>query len=217
VLRIRPGDPVSAADGSGRWGIGHWTPASGLVLDELHLADIRGQRPAIGVVCAVPKGDRPELVVQKLTEIGIDHLEWFDAARAVVRWDAAKRVAQLARFARIAREAAMQSRRLTVPTIGHVALEAVAARTGVALATPDGRVGWWAATDGADTDRGPAAPDAVTSNVLPRSRVSTVVVGPEGGFTDAELALVPDRVCLGGNVLRVETAAIAAGVLLAAG
>ena len=74
--------------------------------------------PAITVAFAVPKGDRPELIVQKLTEIGADVIVPMMTARSIVRWDAAAARKHGERLSRVAREAAMQSRRTRLPTRG---------------------------------------------------------------------------------------------------
>ncbi len=187
VLRIRSSDVVTVADGAGRW------VTARLEADGLHLESDPVVEPAprpAAVVSAIPKGDRAEWMVQKLTEIGATSIGFIDCARSVVHWDAERGHRQVERLRRIAREAAMQSRRLWLPEIHDVVpFAAVAARNGsCAIADPDG----------ADLGAG----------------VDTVLVGPEGGFTDDELALVARRVSLSTNVLRVETAALVAVVLL---
>jgi 16S rRNA (uracil1498-N3)-methyltransferase len=135
------------------------------------------------------KGERPELIVQKLTEIGVDRIVPFTAARSVVRWDAEKTARQHERFQAIAREAAMQSRRTWLPLVEPLARFAdVVGEPGAALA-----------------DRGHAPLDPATRLVL---------VGPEGGWSDDERAADVPFIGLGDTVLRAETAAIAAAVLL---
>jgi 16S rRNA (uracil1498-N3)-methyltransferase len=141
------------------------------------------------VVSAIPKGDRPEWIVQKLTEIGATSIGFMQCDRSVVRWDTERGHRQIERLRRVAREAAMQSRRLWLPEIADVVPFAAAASSrSCALADPDG--------------------DGLTAEV------DTVLVGPEGGFTDAELAVVARRVSLSTHVLRVETAAFAAAMML---
>jgi 16S rRNA (uracil1498-N3)-methyltransferase len=142
---------------------------------------------------AVAKGDRPEWAVQKLTELGVDRIIPVTAARSVVRWDPDRADRHLTRWRAVARAAAMQSRRLVLPVVEElVSLPDLLAERhpGVALAEPGG-----------------AAPG------LDRP---TVLVGPEGGWTDEELAGAVPTVDLGPTVLRTETAAVVAGTLLAA-
>ena len=73
--------------------------------------------PTLTVAFALVKGDRPEWIVQKLTELGVDRIVPFESARTVVRWRGPKEEHHLARLRKVAREAAMQSRRLSIPEI----------------------------------------------------------------------------------------------------
>ena len=188
VLRINAGAPVVACDGSGAWRLCCRT-AEALDADGMvERADV--PTPAISIAFALTKGDKPELVVQKLTELGVDHIVPFYAERSVVKWDDARATRNVERMRRIAREAAMQSRRLTVPVIGDVIdVRTVAARGFVRA------------------DRGGAPL---------RLECASIAIGPEGGFTDDERALLPTAVTLAATVLRAETAAIAAAAVLSA-
>jgi 16S rRNA (uracil1498-N3)-methyltransferase len=149
-------------------------------------------QPAITVAFALVKGDRPEWIVQKLTELGVDRIVPFESARTVVRWlGTARHDHHIGRLRKVAREAAMQSRRLFLPDVATVRVVAeVLARPAMAVAEPGGQI--------------------------PTAAISAIAVGPEGGFTAEELALASHRIALPGGVLRTETAAIAAGVVLAA-
>ena len=166
------------------WVHGALAPA-GPVLTSVEL------RPAVAVAFAVPKGDRPELIVQKLTEIGADVIIPMMTARSIVRWDAPRSAKRGERLSRVAREAAMQSRRTRLPVVEPLTpFSHVVARPGAALAAPGGA---WLG-------------------------VSTplVLIGPEGGWSPAELDAAPVTVGLGDRVLRAETAAIVACTLLVA-
>jgi 16S rRNA (uracil1498-N3)-methyltransferase len=186
VLRIRDADVVTLCDGAGKWVAARLT-ASGLVVDSEPTKEV-ALRSAT-VISAIPKGDRPEWIVQKLTEIGATAIGFMDCARSVVRWDAARAAKQIERLRRIAREAAMQSRRVWLPRVLDVVpFEEANVSVNCAIADPDG------GELAADTD--------------------TMLVGPEGGFTEGELNSVTRRVALSPNVLRVETAALAAAFLL---
>jgi 16S rRNA (uracil1498-N3)-methyltransferase len=186
VLRVRESDVVTVSDGLGLW-VTARLAAGGLVVNSAPTQDPR-PRPAV-VVTAIPKGDRPEWIVQKLTEVGATGIGFMDCARSVVRWDPERAARQRERLRRIAREAAMQSRRTWLPELVDVApFEQVMRTINCAIADPDG---------------GALAPE-----------VDTILVGPEGGFTDGELACVTSRVALSTNVLRVETAALTAAILL---
>ncbi|MEM9035213.1 MAG: RsmE family RNA methyltransferase [Actinomycetota bacterium] len=185
VLRLRPGQPLTISDGAGRWRaceLGDEPEPTGAV------EVVPAGRP-ITIGFPPVKGERPDWAVQKLTEIGVDRIVLLETERGVVRWSGDRATKHLDRLRRIAREAAMQSRRVRLPELeGPVPLRNVVGEPGVALA-----------------DRSGEAPDASTS---------TVLIGPEGGWSDAERALGVRRICVGRNVLRVETAALAAAVSL---
>lgn len=189
VLRVQLDDVVTASDGAGSWVATRWTRHGSLE----PIGDVVVGPPSRGltVACAIAKGDRNELVVQKLTEIGLDRIVLFEAARSVVRWDNERRARHLERLRRIAREASMQSRRLHLPEVTVADFAAVATIASVAIAEPD-------------------AEGCIDSSV------AAVAIGPEGGFTSAELDRVVHRVRLTDTILRVETAAIVAGAALVA-
>ena len=188
VLRLRPGEEVTVCDGRGAWRPCRMGPA---------LAPVgpveRDPRPSppVEVAFALVKGERPEWVVQKLTELGADRIVPFAAARSVVRWDADRAGRHVERLRRVAREAAGQCRRTWLPAVDEVAtFDHVAAQPGAVLADQEGSPPW-----------------------LPEG---PVLVGPEGGWGDEELARGLPRMALGPHVLRAETAAVAVGALLAA-
>ena len=189
VLRLRPGEDVSASDGRGGWRACTWTDA-GLAPAGAVAGAVR-PAPTVTVGFALTKGDRPEWVVQKLTEVGVDVIAPFTAEHSVVRWDADKAARQHDRFVRVAREAAMQSRRAWLPAVAPLASfdELVAGLgTGTVLAQPGGPP--------------------------PTLDHPTLLVGPEGGFSPAELDRGLPTVGLGPTVLRAETAALAGGLVL---
>lgn len=186
VLRLRDGDPLSVTDGAGRWRpcrlVGSEVEPDGEVVVTTRPS------PPITVAFALTKGDKPELVVQKLTELGVDHIIAFRAARSVVRWDDDRAAAHLDRWRAISRAAVEQSRRCWLPEIGPIGDVADLVRIGAAR-----------------VDRGGSPPS------LSRS---VVAVGPEGGWSDEERDRLPQAVALGPHVLRAETAALTAGGVL---
>jgi len=190
VVRLRPGDAVTVSDGAGKWRAARLGAGPELVAATDAVADPR-PAPPITVAFALVKGERPEVTVQKLTELGVDRLIPFVAERGVVRWDATKIERQAGRLADIARHAAMQCRRTWLPQIDPATTFAeVAGLPGAALADLGGNP--------------------------PSLRRSTVLVGPEGGWAPSEQAAGLPRVRIGANVLRAETAAITIGALLSA-
>jgi 16S rRNA (uracil1498-N3)-methyltransferase len=187
VLRLRPGDGMTVADGAGRW---RRCRFGAEVEPDGDVEIVSRPVPEITLAFALTKGDRPEWTVQKLTEVGVDRIVPFASARSIVRWDDAKAARNVERLRRVAREAAMQSRCAFLPVVEDVTeFGNVARRPGAALAQRDG-----------------TPPDLARSCLL---------VGPEGGWTDDELGAGLSRVALGPTVLRSETAAVAGAVLLA--
>lgn len=190
VLRLREGADVTVTDGSGTWR--PCVLAAGGLLEAAGSPVVAPRpEPHLTVAVAAPKGDRLDWLVAKATEVGVDRIVLIDAARSVVKLRAERMPRQVERLRRIALEAAMQSRRVWLPVIDGPlpALEFL------------------------------AAPDAVVAEPGGRRLASgdaTVVVGPEGGWAPDELACVEDdrRVSLADNVLRVETAAIAAALAM---
>lgn len=188
VLRVAEGAAVTVSDGAGGWRRCRFGPSPALDGD---VVVVPPPSPELTVAFALVKGERPELVVQKLTELGVDRIVPFAAARSVVRWDAARAERHVARFQRVAREASMQARRCRLPVVEDVtSFDDVVCRPGASGA-----------------DRG-GAPLGLAHPV--------VLIGPEGGWDDGERARLPHVVGLGDQVLRAETAAITAGALLAA-
>jgi 16S rRNA (uracil1498-N3)-methyltransferase len=192
VVRLRPGDSLTVSDGEGRWRPCRFgddlEPTGPVLVESLSV-------PAITIAFAPVRGERPELVVQKLTELGVDRIVPFWATRSVVRWDAERAVRQIERLRRVAREAAVQCRRCHLPVVDEpTTFEGVAREPGAVLAEREGCSPAWSIS----------MPPPV------------VLVGPEGGWTDAERAAVATHVGFGGHVLRAETAAIAAAAVLGA-
>ena len=187
VLRLRDGDPLTVCDAAGRWRparFGDRLEPSGDVVEVLPPA----REVAVGFTLI--KSGRPELVVQKLTELGVDRILLLAAERSAVRWYDGKVADNVERLARVVRESGMQSRRVRLPVLESPQRVSVAAQgPGVAMAEPGG--------SGLDGD------------------VGLLLIGPEEGWTDAELG-DRRRVGLGSTVLRAETAAIAAGALMVA-
>ena len=206
VRRLRPGEPVRLSDGAG--GLAECT-VTRVGPDRLTLA-VHGRsrldppRPRFVVVQALAKGDRGELAVAQLTELGADEVVPWSASRSVVVWRAERGAKALARWRATAREAAKQSRRAWLPTVAEphgtaeVAARIAAAGGGLVL----------------DSD----AVATLGSAPLPAVSDLVLVVGPEGGITEDELAACTAAgahpVRLGPAVLRTSTAGAAALAVL---
>lgn len=196
VRRLREGETVTASDGFGRWRVYRIARATRTLLGIRAVSGLAHEprlRPELTLACALTKGAKADLVVQKLTELGADTIVLFRAARSIAKWSDEREAAALDRLRRIARQAGAQSRRARLPVVdGLVPFAEVAAHPGVVVADRSG----------------------VTAAELrwPPSGEWVVVVGPEGGFDDAESALLggAPRLGVGPFVLRADTAAIGA-------
>lgn len=181
VLRLRTGESVTCTDGNGSWSVGEWNDGTVIVKGDVQF--VTRELPELTVAIAPVKGDRTDLVVEKLVEIGIDHIVVLQPVeRSVVRWNSDKVPQVMQRYERIIRAAAMQSRRVYLPSLrGPVALSQLEGQA-VAFAEPGGS----------------ATSDSFT----------TLVIGPEGGFSPDEVAMAPALADLGPAILRAETAAM---------
>lgn len=197
VLRVRDGESVSASNGRGGWRLCQWR--DGGLHGESDVHHVAAPTPRIGVAFVPVKGDRPEWAVQKLTEIGVDDIIVLaPTRRAVVRWGDDK---HLRKLQVVAREAAMQSRRVWLPAVsGLVSLADALVMPGAAVADPSGTA--WFASMGTEHSATLTAP-------------TVVIVGPEGGFDIDEIPASVPRVSLGDTILRAETATLVAATLLA--
>jgi 16S rRNA (uracil1498-N3)-methyltransferase len=207
VRRLRPGERADVSDGAGT--LAECTVAGVgkdfVTLDINALHTVPPPQPRLTAAQALPKGDRGELAVELMTEVGVDAVIPWAAERSITRWQAERGAKSLARWRATAREAAKQSRRAWLPEVTELA-------TTAALA---GRV---AAADLAivlEAD----APAKLHELALPETGEVLLLVGPEGGISPAERAALRAagaiEARLGPTVLRTSTAgATAAAILL---
>lgn len=185
VLRLRDGESITITDGNGSW------RECVLVRAGLDLAgdveSLQRRDSPLTVAVAPPKGDRLEWLVAKCTEVGVDRIVLLEAERSVVRWNGERAAKQLDRLRRIVVEASMQSRRVRLPEVSGPLPAADVLRT-ASIAEPGG--------EPVDAD------------------VNTIAIGPEGGWSPVEVAAARRTVSLGEQILRVETAAVTAAVLM---
>jgi 16S rRNA (uracil1498-N3)-methyltransferase len=204
VRRIRVGERIVLGDGAGVLAdcLVETVEKRALQATVVERRLVPAPTPTVRVVQAIPKAERSELAIELATEAGADAFVAWQAARCVARWDGPKADKGLRRWRAVARSAARQSRRAFIPEIDGVAstAEVVGSLGGVTLALHESATVPLANIDVAHTDS------------------ITLVVGPEGGLTDAELAALMDAgahaVRLGPTVLRTSTAAaVALGAL----
>ena len=208
VRRLRVGERLLLTDGAG-------TAADCVVLevgrDQLtaSVESVVGEaapQPRLVVVQSLPKGDRGETAVETLTEVGVDVIVPWAAARCVTQWKDQRGAKALERWRGTAREAAKQSRRVWWPDVEGVAstaeVAALIAAAALGLVLHEG------------------ATDALGAVDVPQSGSVVVVVGPEGGITDDERAAFEAAgavsVRMGPSVLRTSTAGTAAAAVLLA-
>lgn len=207
VRRLQVGECVQLGDGRG--GLARAVVrALGRDRVECEIAErVDVPAPDLRVVLAqaLVKGDRGELAVELATEAGVDEVLPWQASRCVARWDAGARGEKaLGRWRSTAREAAKQARRAWLPPVGEpVTTAALAARVRVAAGA---------------LVLHEAAPTGLVDEPLPDRGDLLLIVGPEGGITDDELAVLAAAgarpVRLGAEVLRASTAAaVALGAL----
>lgn len=209
VRRTRPGEHLDLSDGAGA--VAHCVVedvAKGRLtarVQERH--QVQPPVPGITVVQALPKAERSELAVELATEVGADAFVAWQASRCVARWDGQAKIEKgLRRWRAVARSAARQSRRDYIPTVegvvstGELVDRVRAADPATVLVLHE------------------SAALPLTEVALAQTEALTLVVGPEGGIADAELAELTEAgavaIRLGPTVLRTSTAAaVALGAL----
>lgn len=207
VRRLAPGERADLTDGAGTLAECVVTAARPGRLELAVLA--RRAEPApdprVVVVQALCKGDRGQLAVELMTEVGVDAVVPWQAERCVARWRGERAGQALARWRATAREAAKQSRRSRFPQIAVLAStgDVASMLTGASLAVL----------------LDPAAPAALGTLALPGRGDIILIVGPEGGISPAEAGLLAgagaQSARLGPSVLRASTAgAVAAALVL---
>ena len=207
VRRLRPGERADVGDGAGLVAecVVTARSGSGLELAVRARREVPRPDPLITVVQAIPKGDRGEAAVEGMTEVGVDRIVPWAAARCVAVWPGERGARSLARWRATAREAAKQSRRAWIPEVAEPAstaqVAAMIAAASCAIVLE------------------PEAAESLGRLAAPQSGEVLVVVGPEGGITDEEskafTAAGAVSYGLGPTVLRTSTAGmVAAAVLL---
>jgi 16S rRNA (uracil1498-N3)-methyltransferase len=204
VARVRAGERIAIGDGRGVVvrGVVTSTGPRELELEAEEVLVEDPPTPRITLVQALAKGDRDELAVQAATELGVDAIVPWAAARSVSRWEGPKAEKGRERWAAIVREAVKQSIRAWLPSVGPVSTTAQLADrlAGARILLLE-----------------PTATNALSA-LRSDGRDLALVVGPEGGIAPAELerlvAAGAEQVRLGASVLRTSTAGPAAIAVL---
>jgi len=216
VSRIRPGERLLLGNGAGLMLAGTVTTAAAgeLSLEVAEATIAEPPAPRIHLVQALAKGDRDELAIQAATELGVDGVIPWTAARSVSRWEGAKVQKGRERWSSIVREATKQSIRPWLPEVGELAstkmLATLARTTRMLLLEPTADIRLAElefSSHAAATGDGAGDPPDIL-----------LVVGPEGGIAPSELDILQTAgataVRLGTTVLRTSTAGPAALVIL---
>lgn len=212
VRRIGVGEVVVLGDGAGRAVVGRVVTAGrdGLHVEVERIVEQPAPSVTITAVQALAKGDRADLALELLTEVGATRIVPWQADRSIVRWSGERQEKSLARWRSTVREAAKQSRRLWCPEVTEP-LSSSRLATWVRERVASGATAWVlheAAETWLDADAVPTAGEVI------------MVVGPEGGVAPAELAALTEAgatpVLINDGVLRTSTAGgVAVGILRA--
>lgn len=205
VLRLVPGDRIVVVDPSGREAEATLRQLTAdRIVGDVDAPITRPRRPRVVLAPAVSRRERMELVVQKATELGVAEIWPLLTARCIVRLDEQRGQRRSERWRRIAEEAAKQSQRSDVPLVREpMRLEDLAEEAGRfgAVLVP------WEEAGG-----GLGIGDALDEAGIEADGRVLVVIGPEGGLEESEVALLEAAggavVTLGDTILRTETAAI---------
>jgi 16S rRNA (uracil1498-N3)-methyltransferase len=208
VRRVAVGEQVDVADGVGR--VARCTASSvgkdSVTLDVDAVDDVPEPALLLTMVQALAKGGRDELAVESATEIGVDRVVPWQAGRSVVVWSGERGERSRQRWVSAARAASKQARRPRVPVVESLRT------TRTLVERLDGAAAVLVLHEAAD---GP-----LTAVDLPADGEVVVIVGPEGGIEDRELAVLAAAgavaVRLGPYVLRSSTAGAAALAVLSA-
>ncbi len=204
VLRMKPGDELLLCNGQGTdyavkiTTVGH----SEIKTEIIGTSQREIRRPFVTLGQGLPKSDKMDWIVQKATELGVAEIAPLVTERTIVKVkDEEQRVS---RWRKICREAAMQSDRPDIPSVGHIVSFNDFLRTPNSELKTLKLLPWEEGTV--------PIKNALKQN--PDMKNIIVLIGPEGGFSKAEAAQARETgfhvVSLGPNILRTETAAVAA-------
>jgi 16S rRNA (uracil1498-N3)-methyltransferase len=202
VRRIGPGEQVDLVDGAGRRAVSTVEAVDGaaLTLRVEHVEEEPEPSPRFVLVQALAKGDRDDQAIEAATEIGVDGIVPWQAARSIVQWRGPRGQKAHRKWCEQVYAAAKQARRARFPEVeGLVDTSALVRRVAGA---------------GAAFVLHEEAEIPLAGTPLPSSGEVLVVVGPEGGITPDELSALRDAgaavVRLGTTVLRSSSAGPAA-------
>jgi 16S rRNA (uracil1498-N3)-methyltransferase len=202
VRRIRPGEMIMIADGRGRGVRGRVIEVhpSSVVVEAAQYLSVPAEPLRFVAVQALAKGDRSELAVEMMTEMGVSEIVPWQASRSIVRWSEERGARSLSKWRTTVREAAKQSRRLTVPQVSEpVSTRQLAQRVASADLT---------------LLLHEQAGESIAKVDLPEAGTVLIIIGPEGGISADELGELTragaQPVSISDGVLRTSTAGVVA-------
>jgi 16S rRNA (uracil1498-N3)-methyltransferase len=211
VLRSEPGDECIVSDGISREALVRFT----LLEKDRVTADIVEHRPMTGepavevwIAQSLPKGDKMELVIQKGTEIGASRFLPFVSERTIVQLEAKKEAKRVERWQKIAKEAAEQAHRSRVPIV-----ESPLSWKELLKRSEQADASWICYEKESGLELKAAIKKALSDAAKKEGKpILLLIVGPEGGFTEQEVAAAEAAgsrsISLGRRILRTETAAM---------
>jgi 16S rRNA (uracil1498-N3)-methyltransferase len=212
VLRLGPGDKLSISDGVGRVYDAEIVSVERdrVICSFSNSRDYETPRIKVTLYQGLPKGKKMDLIVEKLTEVGVDRIVPVAMDRSVAEYAGERQAKKVERWRATALEAAKQSRRVTVPVVEDIKSWTDAAAELKDIVAADGPVIVpWEDAEGL-TVREAIGRSAAAEEVA-------LLIGPEGGFATQEIATLRSAgaamVTLGPNILRTETAGIVAAAL----
>lgn len=193
VLRLSSGDEIAILPNDGTLCRCRLEGRTAVLVERV--APITEAKRKVTLAIALPKGDKLDDIVRMTSELGVARITVFTADRSVVRWDAKKLDDRIARLVSIAKDACSVAFRTQLPQV-----DVSNSLRSVLESNPNSIV----------LSESEAVQQSL-SEALHRSSDVCLVIGPEGGWSPAELVLIGDRAAtMGPRVFRVVTAAVAA-------
>ncbi len=214
VLRLKPGEEISISNGiDGRdYHCGIASVSDAEVICELRfIKEDAVELPSkVYLFQGLPKGDKMELIIQKMVELGVYEIIPVAMKRCVVKLDDKKAKSKIARWQGISEAAAKQSKRGIVPKIQDVMTYKQALQYATDM---DVKLVPYEMEESLDGATGMAGTKKIISNLQPNQRIA-IFIGPEGGFDEQEIAQAIEMgmqpITLGKRILRTETAGLTA-------